>query len=82
MTQYDRIMHTLGLASISLLGLSASPDLYKHLPWWLLVLASVVAGVAAASTMPVVNRPVAIASSAATNAAVVRDTGTTPTVTP
>jgi hypothetical protein len=82
MTTYDRIAHLLGLIALGLLGLSASPSIYSHLPWWLMATASVVAFATQASTMPVVNRPVAIASSAATNAAVARDTGTTPTVTP
>jgi hypothetical protein len=82
MTTYDRLMHLLGLIALGMLGLSANPGVYAHLPWWLIAVATVVAFATQASTMPVVNRPVAIASSAVTNAAAVRDTGTTPTVTP
>jgi hypothetical protein len=68
MTTYDKIMHSLGLACIGLLGLSSNPDIYKHLPWWLMAVASVVAFVAQSSTMPLTNRPVGIAQAAANNA--------------
>jgi len=67
-TTYDKAMHSLGLACISLLGLSANPELYKHLPWWLMVLATVLAAVSQSSTMPLVSRPIGIAKAMADNA--------------
>ena len=81
MTTYDRLMHLLGAVCLGFLGLSANPGIYAHLPWWLIAAASVVGFAVQATTMPAVNRPVAIASSADANMAAARTTGTS-TVTP
>lgn len=57
MTTYDRVAHFIGLCCLGLLGLSANPDIYKHLPWWLIAAASVVGFAIQASTNPVMNKP-------------------------
>lgn len=61
---YDRVMHLVGLVSLGLLGLSASPEIYKHFPWWLIAAASLAAFVVQASTMPIAARPDSIIKAA------------------
>lgn len=67
-TTYDRVMHLLGALSLGVLGLSANPDFYKHLPWWVMAGASIIAFVVQTTTMPAADRPDTIAKVAATNA--------------
>lgn len=57
MTTYDRVAHFVGLCCFGLLGLSANPEIYKHLPWWLIAAASVIGFAIQASTNPVMNKP-------------------------
>jgi hypothetical protein len=52
---YDRIMHTLGLASVALIG--ASIQYPQTIPVWLVIVALVISGIAQVSTMPVTARP-------------------------
>jgi hypothetical protein len=67
MTTYDKIMHTVGLIALGLLGLSSNPSIYSHLPWWLMALASVTAFATQVSTMPVTDRPVGMAKAMASS---------------